>query len=240
MTSDSIRFNSGVSSCTLCVANCSTVSTAVSLFNTDSNSSQHHQHANTLTSYRFHPPTRPPCCCFSSLLYSPVLSSSFLGTFFFTFLPSPSSLLLYPLLIYPLLYSFLSSSVLCPLPGRIGSVTAQFVNGTLQNNVKVLLLVTSSCMILGGGFSLLLPVDRSGVSLTDFTEELEKKDSRRDILTPEMCVGEGMEGINPILDYPFSTSSGLKSGKKLIKNSNNQKTVSDRTYNVIPISECNQ
>jgi hypothetical protein len=133
--------------------------------------------------------------------------------------------------------------LLFPVPGRIGSVTAQFVNGTLQNNVKVLLLVTSSCMILGGVFALLLPVDRSGISLTDFTEELEKKDSRSDILTPEMCVGEGMDdiNINPILDYPFSTSSGLKSGRSHTKNNNNsQKTVSDRTYNVVPISESHQ
>lgn len=95
--------------------------------------------------------------------------------------------------------------------------------------------------MLGGVFALLLPVDRSGISLTDFTEELEKSDSRRDILTPELCVGEGMDAINPILDYPFSTSSGLKSGKsQTSNNSNNQKTLSDRTYNVIPLSESHQ
>lgn len=98
--------------------------------------------------------------------------------------------------------------------------------------------------MLGGVFALLLPVDRSGISLTDFTEELEKSDSRRDILTPELCVGEGMDAINPILDYPFSTSSGLKSGKSQTSNNNNnsniQKTLSDRTYNVIPFSESHQ
>jgi hypothetical protein len=106
----------------------------------------------------------------------------------------------------------------------------------------VLLLVTSSCMILGGVFALLLPVDRSGISLTDFTEELEKNDSRRDILTPEMCVGEGADDINPILDYPFSTSSGLKSGRNQTKTKNNnksQKTVLDRTYNFIPKTDSN-
>lgn len=108
-----------------------------------------------------------------------------------------------------------------------------------MGNVRILLLVTSSCMILGGGFALLLPVDRSGVSLTDFSDELEKSDPRRVILTPEMCVDEGAEDINPILDYPLSKSAGLKNGVNQTRQ-NNQKNAFDRTYNVVPVSESHQ
>ena len=33
--------------------------------------------------------------------------------------------------------------------GRLGSICAMFVNGTLENNVSLLLFVTSACMASG-------------------------------------------------------------------------------------------
>jgi len=46
--------------------------------------------------------------------------------------------------------------------GRLGAITAQFVNGSLEQNVTLLLLVTSGCMAIGGLFSWLLPHDCAG------------------------------------------------------------------------------
>ena len=51
--------------------------------------------------------------------------------------------------------------------GRIGAITAQFVNGSLEENVPVLLFVTSGCMIMGGIGAKYTPVDASGASLVD-------------------------------------------------------------------------
>lgn len=51
--------------------------------------------------------------------------------------------------------------------GRIGAISAQFVNGSLENNVPVLLFVTSGCMILGGIGAKYTPLDSSGASLID-------------------------------------------------------------------------
>lgn len=46
--------------------------------------------------------------------------------------------------------------------GRLGAIAAQFVNGSLEENVTLLLLVTSGCMAIGGLFSWLLPHDCVG------------------------------------------------------------------------------
>jgi MFS family permease len=46
--------------------------------------------------------------------------------------------------------------------GRFGAISAQFVNGSLENNVTALLLVTSGCMAIGGLCSWLLPQDCTG------------------------------------------------------------------------------
>lgn len=51
--------------------------------------------------------------------------------------------------------------------GRLGSIAAQFVNGYLENNVLLLLMVTSGLTLLGGAASLLVPRDTRGVSLED-------------------------------------------------------------------------
>ena len=34
--------------------------------------------------------------------------------------------------------------------GRIGAIAGQFANGSLENNVPLLLFVTAGCMLLGG------------------------------------------------------------------------------------------
>lgn len=49
--------------------------------------------------------------------------------------------------------------------GRLGAISAQFVNGTLESNVAVLLFVTSSCMLVGGIAALFTPKDNIGHSL---------------------------------------------------------------------------
>lgn len=46
--------------------------------------------------------------------------------------------------------------------GRLGAISAQFVNGTLESNVAVLLFVTSSCMMIGGVAALFTPKDSVG------------------------------------------------------------------------------
>lgn len=49
--------------------------------------------------------------------------------------------------------------------GRLGSIAAQFVNGSLEDNVLVLLMATSGLTLVGGVASLLLPRDTLGVPL---------------------------------------------------------------------------
>ena len=49
--------------------------------------------------------------------------------------------------------------------GRLGAISAQFVNGSLESNVAVLLFVTSSCMLVGGVAALFTPNDNVGHSL---------------------------------------------------------------------------
>lgn len=51
--------------------------------------------------------------------------------------------------------------------GRLGSIAAQFVNGSLEGSVVVLLMVTSGMTLLGGAASLLLPRDTTGASLEE-------------------------------------------------------------------------
>lgn len=41
---------------------------------------------------------------------------------------------------------------------RIGAIAAQFINASLENNVPLLLFVTSSCCIVGSIASFVLPV----------------------------------------------------------------------------------
>lgn len=48
--------------------------------------------------------------------------------------------------------------------GRIGSISAQFVDGGLQKNVPVLLAVTTVCMTAGGLMALLLSDDHDGIT----------------------------------------------------------------------------
>jgi MFS family permease len=49
--------------------------------------------------------------------------------------------------------------------GRMGAISAQFVNGSLENNIAILLFVTSGCMFVGGFASLYTPPDTTGRSL---------------------------------------------------------------------------
>lgn len=49
--------------------------------------------------------------------------------------------------------------------GRLGSIAAQFVNGSLEDNVLLLLMVTSGLTLVGGVVCLLLPRDTKGMPL---------------------------------------------------------------------------
>ena len=51
--------------------------------------------------------------------------------------------------------------------GRIGAISAQFVNGTLEGNIPLLLFVTCGCTVAGGLLAAMLPRDSSGVSLSN-------------------------------------------------------------------------
>ena len=50
--------------------------------------------------------------------------------------------------------------------GRIGAIAAQFVNGSLESNIPVLLFVTCGCTVAGGLIAGALSNDPSGVSLS--------------------------------------------------------------------------
>lgn len=49
--------------------------------------------------------------------------------------------------------------------GRLGSITAQFANGALEDDIFALLLVTSGLILFGGVSILFLPQDTKGVAL---------------------------------------------------------------------------
>ncbi|CAM9548487.1 unnamed protein product [Ectocarpus sp. 6 AP-2014] len=55
--------------------------------------------------------------------------------------------------------------------GRLGSIGAQFANGSLEGNVFLLLAVTSGLTLVGGLASLLLPRETLGVSLDGTTPD---------------------------------------------------------------------
>lgn len=70
--------------------------------------------------------------------------------------------------------------------GRLGAASAQFVNGTLESNIPLLLFVTSACTIVGGVASWLLPKDPAGNSLPgengehdDSGSEVPRKESSK-------------------------------------------------------------
>lgn len=49
--------------------------------------------------------------------------------------------------------------------GRLGAISAQFVNGSLEKNIPLLLFVTSACTVAGGLIAWLLPYDNTGTPL---------------------------------------------------------------------------
>lgn len=51
--------------------------------------------------------------------------------------------------------------------GRLGAISAQFVNGSLEKNIPLLLFVTSACTIIGGLSAWMLPYDTVGRSLSE-------------------------------------------------------------------------
>ena len=51
--------------------------------------------------------------------------------------------------------------------GRLGAMSAQFVNGSLEQNIPILLFVTSACTVVGGLAAWLLPKDTAGRAMSD-------------------------------------------------------------------------
>lgn len=51
--------------------------------------------------------------------------------------------------------------------GRLGAMSAQFVNGSLEQNIPLLLFVTSACTVVGGLAAWLLPKDTAGRAMSD-------------------------------------------------------------------------
>lgn len=56
--------------------------------------------------------------------------------------------------------------------GRLGAILAQFINGSMEGNVPLLLCVTSTCMVMGGVSSYMLEHDNTGTSLTESQEDI--------------------------------------------------------------------
>jgi hypothetical protein len=120
--------------------------------------------------------------------------------------------------------------------GRIGAVTAQFVNGSLEANVGVLLFVTSTCMIVGGAFVFGLPNDPSGSNLDDSIEESPGNINKRsELLTPDLGPGEERDQLSPKTSEFYPSKPKNPSEKK-----RKQKNGPDKTYNVVPLSDQGQ
>jgi hypothetical protein len=56
--------------------------------------------------------------------------------------------------------------------GRLGAVSAQFVNGSLEENIPLLLFVTSACTVVGGLIAWLLPHDTTGSAMAEVEGEV--------------------------------------------------------------------
>lgn len=59
--------------------------------------------------------------------------------------------------------------------GRLGSIAAQFVNGSLEGSVLLLLMVTSGLTLVGGLAALFLARDIRGASLEDSASYNDEK-----------------------------------------------------------------
>lgn len=84
--------------------------------------------------------------------------------------------------------------------GRLGAIAAQFVNGQLEENVPMLLFVTSVCMVVGGASSWLLDNDNTGTALVEEFVSDEPGNIRRDRIQGYASVkaGSGHTTHNPL------------------------------------------
>jgi MFS family permease len=84
--------------------------------------------------------------------------------------------------------------------GRLGAIAAQFVNGQLEENVPMLLFVTSVCMVVGGASSWLLDNDNTGTALAEEFVSDEPGNIRRDRIQGYASVkaGSGHTTHNPL------------------------------------------
>jgi hypothetical protein len=77
-------------------------------------------------------------------------------------------------------------------------VTAQFVNGSLESNVSLLLFVTSGCTLLGGLCAWQLPNDHMGTALAETITFDSPGNSNSDV--------EGYMPIDVDCDNPIHTN----------------------------------
>ena len=95
-------------------------------------------------------------------------------------------------------------------------------------------------MIVGGAFVFCLPNDPSGSNLDDSVEETAEKESinkRSELLTPDLGPGDEIDIITSIDFYPVKTEISQKSLKE---NKRKQRNGSDKSYNVVPLSDLGQ
>lgn len=97
-------------------------------------------------------------------------------------------------------------------------------------------------MIVGGAVVFCLPDDPSGSNLDDSIEETTEKDTvkkRSELLTPDIGPGEELGSIDsPMTNfYPAKTKISQKS---LNENKRKQRNGSDKSYNVVPLSDQGQ
>ena len=72
--------------------------------------------------------------------------------------------------------------------GRLGAFIAQFVDGALEKNIPLLFVVTSSCMVIGGLASVLLPKDdMTGTSVID--------DNNSNNHTSSLLISKGQDSL---------------------------------------------
>lgn len=55
----------------------------------------------------------------------------------------------------------------------MGAISAQFVNGSLEKNIPLMLFITSACMFLGGVCAWLLPHDSTGTSMSHVNSSID-------------------------------------------------------------------
>ena len=93
--------------------------------------------------------------------------------------------------------------------GRLGAVSAQFVNGSLEQNIPLLLFVTSACTVVGGMAAWLLPHDTSGYSMAKDMDEKSLNNVKSQFIVRNHSEDEITNIISPLANPGNSSSLKL-------------------------------